>query len=93
MDNRKTEQGEPGLEDNAAQGSGAEEPPEKPQQTVIREIRHKVEEKLTQNVEKASLADYIRLVQLEKELADATPKETKATWVDPKEVEGEAEDE
>lgn len=57
------------------------------QKTVVREIRQKVEEKLTSGVEKATLADYIRLIQLEKELTVTGPKETKATWVDPKDLE------
>lgn len=60
----------------------------KAQKTVVKEIRKKVEEKLSESVEKASLADYIKLVQLEKELTKKEPKETKATWVDPKEMEG-----
>lgn len=50
--------------------------------TVVKEIRKRVEEKLTQDVHKASLGDYIRLVQLEKELKDTEPKEIKVTWVD-----------
>jgi hypothetical protein len=33
---------------------------------------------------KASLADYIRLVQLEKELEADEPREIKVTWVDRK---------
>lgn len=69
--------------------------PRKPAQkkTVVQKIREKVEKKLSKGVEKASLADYIRLVQLEREMADAEPKETKATWVDPKEREKEKETE
>ena len=38
--------------------------------TVMSAIRKKVEEKLTNDVHKASLGDYIRLVQLEKELEE-----------------------
>ncbi len=61
--------------------SGAVRQPEG-EKTVVQKIRENVEKKLTKGVEKASLADYIRLVQLEKEMTNAEPKETKATWVD-----------
>ncbi len=53
-------------------------------ETVVAAIRQKVEERLEKNVNKASLADYIRLMQLEKELQNTEAKETKATWVEPK---------
>lgn len=52
----------------------------------MQKIREEVEKKLSKGVEKASLADYIRLVQLEKELTETEPKETKATWIDPQQV-------
>ena len=55
------------------------------QKTVVKEIRQNVEDRLAQDVEKASLSDYIRLVQLEKELTQTVAKETRATWVEPKE--------
>jgi len=32
---------------------------------------------------KATMGDYIRLVQLHKELDDESPKEIKVTWVEP----------
>jgi hypothetical protein len=54
------------------------------QKTVVATIRERVEKRLAKNVEKASLADYIRLVQLEKELQHTEAKEIKATWVEPK---------
>lgn len=53
------------------------------QKTVVKEIRQRVEDRLAQDVDKASLGDYIRLVQLEKELAETEAKEIKVTWVDP----------
>jgi hypothetical protein len=52
---------------------------------VVKEIRERVEDKLAQDVEKASLGDYIRLVQFEKELNETTAREIKVTWVDPRE--------
>jgi len=33
---------------------------------------------------KATLGDYIRLVQLQQELEEEEPKDIKVTWVDPK---------
>ena len=32
---------------------------------------------------KLTLGDYLKLLQLEKELEDAGPKEIKVTWIDP----------
>ena len=45
----------------------------------------KIEEKMTGNQMKATLGDYIRLVQLHKELDDESPKEIRVTWVEPAE--------
>jgi hypothetical protein len=42
----------------------------------------KVEDKLHGDV-KASLGDYIRLIQLQKELEEDEVREIKVTWVDP----------
>lgn len=43
----------------------------------------RVEQKLGEGDVKATVADYIRLVQLQKELADEAPGEITVTWVDP----------
>jgi hypothetical protein len=51
--------------------------------TVVKSLRQNLQQKLEKNI-RASLSDYIRLVQLEKELQTTEAKETKATWVDPK---------
>ena len=52
---------------------------------VVGKILKHVEHKLQKEVGKASLGDYIRLVQLQKELdADKQPQEIKVTWVEPK---------
>jgi hypothetical protein len=42
-----------------------------------------VEKKLTGKEVKATLGDYLKLVQFQKELEDEDPKEIKVTWVDP----------
>ena len=44
-------------------------------------IRKKVETKLRKDA-KATLGDYIRLVQLQKELEDRDPGEVRAGWVE-----------
>lgn len=42
-----------------------------------------MEEKMAGKDMKATVADYIRLVQLHKELDDESPKEIRVTWVEP----------
>ena len=47
-----------------------------------------IEKKLTEQTTKATLADFIRLTQLERELEeDERPREIIITWVDPTEKE------
>ena len=50
---------------------------------VVEELLEKVEKKLTGNEVKATLGDYIRLVQLQKELEEEQPAEIKVTWIEP----------
>lgn len=53
------------------------------QAEVVRELLAKVEGKLIGDQEvKITLADYIRLVQLKKELDEDEPKEIRVTWKD-----------
>ena len=47
----------------------------------------KIETKMKGDKMKATLGDYIRLVQLHKELDDESPKEIRVTWVEPAEKE------
>ena len=58
--------------------------PAKAQAEVVQKLLKKVEQKLSGDDVKASLGDYIRLVQLHKELDEETPREIKVTWVEPK---------
>ena len=51
---------------------------------IVESIRKRVEKKLSSDDVKASLTDYIRLLQLEKELEEDAPREIRVTWVDPK---------
>jgi hypothetical protein len=55
----------------------------KSQAEVVRQLLARVEEKLTGKDVKATLADYVRLVQLKKELDEDEPKEIRVTWRDP----------
>lgn len=51
--------------------------------TKIAKLLKKVEERLEEDTSRASLGDFIRLVQLERELADEeTPREIRVRWVE-----------
>jgi hypothetical protein len=50
---------------------------------VVRKLLKKLEKQMGGGEMKASLGDYIRLVQLHKELDEESPREIKVTWVDP----------
>ena len=51
--------------------------------TVLKSIITKMEAKLEEADFKPSLADFLRLVQLENETEEEEPKEIKVTWVEP----------
>jgi hypothetical protein len=57
---------------------------------VVEELIGKVEQKLGEGDVKATVGDYIRLVQLQKELEDGELKEIEVRWVDPEEPESES---
>ena len=57
---------------------------------VIANLLKKVEEKLSGNDVKATLGDYIRLIQLQKEMEEDEPREIKVTWVEPEETESDS---
>ena len=54
---------------------------------VVEQILERVEQKLGEGDVKATLSDYIRLVQLQKELEEDEPAEITVTWVDPEQFE------
>jgi hypothetical protein len=54
---------------------------------IVEGLIEKVERKLSKGDMKASLGDYIRLVQLQKELEEEEPREITVTWVEPEEAE------
>ncbi len=51
---------------------------------MVKEILERVEQKIGEGEIKATLGDYIRLVQLQKELEETEPpEEIRVRWVDP----------
>ena len=49
---------------------------------LIEKDINSIEEKLESNEVKATIGDFIRLLQLQKELQDDQPREVRITWVD-----------
>ena len=56
------------------------------QAQVVEELIERVERNLAKEDTKATVADYIRLVQLQKELEEAEPRDIEVRWVDPEEA-------
>jgi hypothetical protein len=56
------------------------------QAQAVKSMLTKIEKKMKGDQMKATLGDYIRLVQLHKELDDESPKEIRVTWVEPAEM-------
>ena len=50
---------------------------------VLEKVIANMESKIAKEEFKPSLADYLKLVQLEKEVGEEEPKEIKVTWVEP----------
>jgi urease gamma subunit len=50
---------------------------------VLAQVITKMEERLTSEDVKPSVADYLKLLQMAKEFGDDTPKEITVTWVEP----------
>jgi hypothetical protein len=65
------------TETKAAGGGG--------QAQAVKCMLTRIETKMKGDKMKATLGDYIRLVQLHKELDDESPKEIRVTWVEPAE--------
>jgi hypothetical protein len=55
----------------------------KKQAQVVSTLLKKVEQRFSEDEVKATLGDYIRLVQLQKELDEDETREIKVTWVEP----------
>jgi hypothetical protein len=56
----------------------------KTQAAVVQKLLKNVEKKLGGEDVKATLGDYIRLMQLQQELEEDEPRDITVTWVDPK---------
>jgi hypothetical protein len=60
----------------------------KEREVALREILQSLEQKLKSKELKATLGDYIRLLQMEKEMGLEEPEEIRAGWVEPEESTG-----
>lgn len=72
-----------GKERNRRKEGSHREEGQKKKLQVVSELIEKVEGKLEQGELKATLADYVRLVQLQQDLEEGEAKEIKVTWVEP----------
>jgi hypothetical protein len=52
---------------------------------LVTKVIRKIEKKLEADELKPTVGDFIRLLQLEKELEDEQPREIKVSWVEPDE--------
>ena len=58
---------------------------------VVRNMLTKIEAKISGEAVKTTVGDYIRLVQLQKELDEESPREVNVRWVEPAEEFGKEE--
>lgn len=93
--NRKKETGRQGRRSKRSIKNEAQEQPEAIQSLSRAELIDKaiknLENKMTSNDVRATVGDFIRLLQLQKELEQDSPREIKVTWVDPDENKADAE--
>jgi hypothetical protein len=68
--------GKPGANESGSEAEGG-------RAGVVKNMLTKLEGQIGRDQMKATVGDYIRLVQLHKELDDESPKEIKVTWVEP----------
>lgn len=59
---------------------------------LLEKAIQRIEEKLGSSDVKATFADFIRLLQLQKELQADQPREIKVTWIDPSDKESASEE-
>lgn len=65
-----------------ANGAESGDEKKKSRGEVVRDLLAAMETKLSAEQTKVSLADYIRLVQLQKEIEGDEPREIRVRWVD-----------
>ena len=73
-------------QDPEKQNSHREDPPRKrgsKRADLVERAIESIEQKLGSSDVKATFADFIRLLQLQKELQTDEPREIKVTWIDP----------
>ena len=71
------------IRSNESNGS---KPPETSRKGRISSLLETIEKKVTAEDGKASIADYVRLIQLERELEEedkAQPRKLSVTWIEP----------
>ena len=59
---------------------------------LLEKAIQKIEERLGSSDVKATFSDFIRLLQLQKEMQIDQPREIKVTWIDPSETESASEE-
>jgi len=77
-------QSKPGVKSKA--GTGTKTARGGGQAQAVKHMLTRIETKMQGDQMKATLGDYIKLVQLHKELDDESPKEIRVTWVEPAET-------
>jgi hypothetical protein len=79
--------GQPGSKAAGEAESAPKRPRRKSKAALVSKVIEKIEQKLDSDQLKPTVGDFIRLLQLEKELKEEQPKEIKVSWVEPKEEE------
>jgi hypothetical protein len=72
-------------ESGTAKSPGIEEGERTSKAELVSKVLQKMEQKLASDALKPTVGDFIRLLQLEKELAEEAPKEIEVSWVEPEE--------
>jgi len=78
---------EPDDENQSLSADATPKPRGSKRADLVEKAISSIEKKLGSNDVKATFADFIRLLQLQKELQDEQPREIKVTWIDPSETE------
>ncbi|MFB3777245.1 MAG: hypothetical protein ACE141_06515 [Bryobacteraceae bacterium] len=71
----------------AAKGSGGKRPSKPRRGDLLDKVIKDFESKLEKGEVKLTVGDFVRLVQLRKDLHEEEPKEIRVTWVEPQEKE------
>lgn len=89
-----SEEQDPEQQDPGKQRSHGEQPRRRGSKRadLVEKAIESIEQKLGSSQVKATFADFIRLLQIQKELQADEPKEIKVTWVDPNEKESASEE-